>query len=470
MRFTSLLFFLSCVTLSFAQESSNLEFDSLFKLAESNVYRNPQESKKLASEILIKAKAISSHKYEAKSLKIIGGTYFVQGDYDFALKNFLDAFQIYTDLKDTTMMSRLLSNVGLVYKNIDDYDNSLKYYKRALKLVSPNDTSTKSRLINNIGVVFQKLNEFDTAKYYLKKSFELKSQLSDEKGKANTLTNLGIIAFEQKELSVAITYHQRALRIEESLNRDEGIAKCMNNIGSTYIQMNRYDSAFYYAGIALEIGKRLGTKEQIKQSYKTLTLCADARQDFKNAFRYQTLFMQMKDSLFNEDISRKLGRLESRLELASKEAEIEVLSFQNQVSALQSEKFRNQLIMAVTGALLVIALLIVLHYQRSKKAHVEKLAQEFQIEALMKRLMELNATTTDLTSNLNFDELNGKLHTPLTEREFDALKWSVLGKTNSEIAKELFITNSTVKFHLRNTYSKMGVGNRKEAYQFVAKV
>jgi DNA-binding CsgD family transcriptional regulator len=61
------------------------------------------------------------------------------------------------------------------------------------------------------------------------------------------------------------------------------------------------------------------------------------------------------------------------------------------------------------------------------------------------------------------------LNTHLTGREFDALKLSLGGKTNVEIADALFISVSTVKFHLRNTYSKMGVGNRKEAFQLMLK-
>ncbi|MEQ9008276.1 MAG: helix-turn-helix transcriptional regulator, partial [Ekhidna sp.] len=89
-------------------------------------------------------------------------------------------------------------------------------------------------------------------------------------------------------------------------------------------------------------------------------------------------------------------------------------------------------------------------------------------EAMQKRLLELNATPPDI--NLNIEDLNDKLKTPLSEREFEVLKLSLDAKTNTEIGEELFITTSTVKFHLRNTYGKLGVNNRKEALDYVIKV
>ncbi len=94
-------------------------------------------------------------------------------------------------------------------------------------------------------------------------------------------------------------------------------------------------------------------------------------------------------------------------------------------------------------------------------------AQELQIEALKNRFTELHSSPSQLAVQLNLKELNQKLNNQLTLREFEVLKLSLEGKTNSEISDSLSISVSTVKFHLRNTYSKMGVGNRKEAFQYM---
>lgn len=54
----------------------------------------------------------------------------------------------------------------------------------------------------------------------------------------------------------------------------------------------------------------------------------------------------------------------------------------------------------------------------------------------------------------------------LTDRERDVLKTMTDGLTNREIAMTLEISHSTVKFHVSNVLSKLGVESRTEAVSF----
>ena len=52
---------------------------------------------------------------------------------------------------------------------------------------------------------------------------------------------------------------------------------------------------------------------------------------------------------------------------------------------------------------------------------------------------------------------------PLSNREQEILDCVVAGMVNKEIAGELHISENTVKVHLRNVYTKLGVSTRTEA-------
>jgi DNA-binding NarL/FixJ family response regulator len=51
----------------------------------------------------------------------------------------------------------------------------------------------------------------------------------------------------------------------------------------------------------------------------------------------------------------------------------------------------------------------------------------------------------------------------LTKRELEILGFVAEGHSNAEVARSLWVTEQTVKFHLSNIYRKLGVTNRTEA-------
>ena len=59
---------------------------------------------------------------------------------------------------------------------------------------------------------------------------------------------------------------------------------------------------------------------------------------------------------------------------------------------------------------------------------------------------------------------------PLSRRQFDVLMRAIQGKSNKIIAKELDISDHTVKAHLSMAYRSLGVQNRTEAVYAAAKL
>jgi DNA-binding NarL/FixJ family response regulator len=59
--------------------------------------------------------------------------------------------------------------------------------------------------------------------------------------------------------------------------------------------------------------------------------------------------------------------------------------------------------------------------------------------------------------------LQGASRARLTRKELEVLAQLALARSNREIAQALWISDQTVKFHLRNVYRKLGASTRTEA-------
>ncbi len=55
---------------------------------------------------------------------------------------------------------------------------------------------------------------------------------------------------------------------------------------------------------------------------------------------------------------------------------------------------------------------------------------------------------------------------PLTQREREILRLIVQGNSNAEIARKLYVSNGTVKTHLRKLFTKLAVRDRTQAAVF----
>jgi len=102
----------------------------------------------------------------------------------------------------------------------------------------------------------------------------------------------------------------------------------------------------------------------------------------------------------------------------------------------------------------------------ARKGHLEKQTEEGAAAYSLSERRRQALPDGDLTSSLaqpGTHETSTRLEDPLSERELEVLTLLASGKTNSEVARELFVSVGTVKSHTGNIYRKLGARNRAEA-------
>jgi LuxR family transcriptional regulator, maltose regulon positive regulatory protein len=85
------------------------------------------------------------------------------------------------------------------------------------------------------------------------------------------------------------------------------------------------------------------------------------------------------------------------------------------------------------------------------------------VEYARKLLAALEDAARSNTTAAPSTEKQTKLVEPLTDREIELLRLIAAGLSNQEIAERLFISLPTVKWHISNIFSKLGVRSRTQA-------
>ena len=364
-----------------------------------------------------------------------------------------------------------VNNIGLAYQRMRDFEKAYQYFLEAAELKEKHEQKLSlSNTLNNIGIVLKSLNRSDEAIPFYERSLKIAQEFNDKTKQANAHNNLAALYHLDPDLhSLSEEHYRKSIELKTEMGDKAGLYNSYGNLAELLADNERFSEALELIEKAEvlheDIGQNLFTSAVTRM--KSHVLNKLGRHD--EAYEALESAYLVRDDEMSRDRNNKIAELETKFETAQKEAQIEKLELEGDLKDANLARSRNAQYAIGIGSGMSIILIAIFFILRNKKLRAEREAQELQVEALKKRFMELHSSPAELAVALEFDDLNEKLNTPLTEREFDALKLSIEGKSNNEISEALFISVSTVKFHLRNTYSKMGVGNRKEAFQYMLK-
>jgi signal transduction histidine kinase len=280
-----------------SRQPNNLEkADNLLKLTRYYLLRSELDSALLRCEealelsIRLDYKTGTGDAYYLKS-----SIYRIKSDLNTSLNLSEKYLEIYMDLQDSVRLAKGYYNLGMLHKELSNYELALHYCRNSLLLAVPkkeftvilgnyncmggtflngnsmvdsaaayylkalditektNNQSYLSTILNNLGDVYFADHQYETAREYYSRSLEMNLNSGNKQILALNYVNLGRLAREEKKFTEADDFYLKGLDIFIELDDQVGIANVYNNLGDSYFLQEKFDNALPYFQKALKI-------------------------------------------------------------------------------------------------------------------------------------------------------------------------------------------------------------------------
>jgi len=318
--------------------------------------------------------------------------------------------QIEATSKNSTQKAQWLQLAGIIFKEDNEFDKGLNYFKESYTINTKLQDSL-ALMLNHlyIGGAYQsKFNDLyderfsekatalkDSAVYYYKKNINsFKKVKNGLKRVAQTYTNLSFLYSDLNELEKSQNYITKAITIyENNLNFPIALYGAFNNQGLLYIYQKNYTEAEKTHLGVLE--KNLDTT-QLKTLDIRLTATGNLyyiyqqTKEYKKAFEYSVKYNELSEQIQEKQKAIEITKIEAIHNEEKARAE-EAIKTEKERKA----KERNFMILLCTGAISLATILFGTVLYRNSKLKAKNLSlslveQELNQQKTLRALQERN--------------------------------------------------------------------------------
>jgi adenylate cyclase len=313
-------------------------------------------------------------------LNNIGAIYLTQGADAKALENILKSLQVAERIGDTVRIATALMNVGTTYYNKKD-PIALNYLLRVVPLLDRNKNIEEYvNVTGNIGEIYNDNKDYVKAFEYFNKSIKA---AGDTSSAAFAYNGIGKLKLKEGNFSEALKYHNKALVIAKKFEDKLQEIRSLRGTADVYFKMNNIVDAIKYYNKARAIAEDMDDlKVELQDLYPEMAKAYSKSGNYSAAFLYQSKYSDIKDTLYNIEIKKKLNQIQFDFELSKKEVEINLKE-----ARIKSER---QVRLGLTiGLVLILIIAFIIYRNSSQKTRVNRVLdkQKDQIENLLLNIL-----------------------------------------------------------------------------------
>ena len=246
---------------------------------------------------------------------------------------------------------------------------------------------------NYIGDIHIRWNNIDQAYDFFSRALLIAVETGDLPSKALTFSNLGRIFLYRNDLKQALKHFRTALDIQNDLGNKDRVSYNLNKLSEIYIQQGRHERALSLLENSLALGQELRSAQRLQETYKGLSEIYSGLGDFEQAFLYQHLFQQLRDSIFTIERARAIGGIkeEYQTDVKRKEVQINTLKRTNWIAGI------------IILALLLVGILLFIRNRLEIKTNHLLLKEKKQIALKNKELEKSNVELNEFNHAVSHD-------------------------------------------------------------------
>ncbi len=431
------------------QENDSLHRVNLFRVA--NRFFNMNNIigyKQVVDEVLDKAIVAKDSLSTAKAYEYKGDFYDAKGISDSAYYNYSKSEKIYLSLHDNVNLAksrlrkaRLQYNesdlkgceisvfsamraldgekensiiydsfnlLGIVYNDLGDYTEALKYHTKALNSIdeqtSPIELQYKALSINNIGFVYQNMGQHQQAKIYFEKALENEKDLIKYNLFAYSvfLDNLAYSRFKLNESKDLPELFYKSLKLRDSLDSTLGIIGVKIHLSEYFATKKDSAKALAYSNEALATARKSKNARNLLLPLKQLSVLEP-----KKATVYNKEYIHINDSL--QKAERSMGEKFTRIEYETDQVKEENVSLTT----------KNRNIVYIFGSVLILGMfLYIIKAQKTKTRELLYKQEQQQANEEIYNLIISQQNSVDATRIEEKKRVAQELHDGVLGRMF----------------------------------------------------
>lgn len=299
------------------------------------------------------------------ALRRIGVAFSEQGEYPKALDYFFQSLKIAELIKNDHEIAMDYNAIGVSFCGQRDYEHALNYFFKALAIKKNNDALTYS----NIGRAYRFQFKYNLSMTFYQKAIDAWG--SDKNEISSILNNIGDNYEQENDYGNAMKFYLKSLNIKNELNDEQGISDACGSIGDLLLKQRKYREAIPYEIKSLFVSQKINYKYGIKESSKSLSDIYEHLNDNKKSMYFYKYYIAVRDSMYNEENTKKIIRNEMNFQFDKKEAIQKIeMEKKDALSNSEIEKKQNERngVIAGMGIVIIFSIFLFRSYNQTKKA------------------------------------------------------------------------------------------------------